>query len=280
MFRPIIGIPDCPNLIRDVASWRGQKLSFNLKSESSVICTDALGNNRDKGNVDLLFNFDNHPYVIPDVNSTNILDKIFEAFNCNCSNTEDNTCLENEAFLKTISSYMAFLYSDATINYTQGIQLYNQFQNLVQTECQGTPGCFVCSESATLTTTSSGEVDVIVDIEDGSFKILYSGSGSAADECPSGSACGGAQGQSCTPSVCSPCSIDDIGDWVGKGNCADNLEFTVKSWTNTFWDSRQDDIDCECLSSPLKNIKVTINNQEIHLPILCDGKCDDFETVD
>jgi hypothetical protein len=288
MFRPIIGIPDCPSNA-NVASWRGQKLNFSEKSNSSGICTDAFGNNRDLGNVDLLFNSANHPYVIPGVNSNNILDKIFEAFNCDCPNTEDNTCLENDAFLKTISSYMAFLYSVNTINYAQGIQLYNQLQGIARSDCESVANCCRCNEDGTLNcnppSSQIGEVSVLIDIEDGSQRTFFTGPGSAANGCPDGFACGGIQNGICTPAGCdqpppAPCIITGIGDWDDRGNCSQDTDFTIKSWSDSFWDIRQDNIKCDCLSSPLKNIKVTINNQEIHLPILCDGKCDDFEIVD
>jgi hypothetical protein len=76
---------------------------------------------------------------------------------------------------------------------------------------------------------------------------------------------------------CSPCSSDVVGN-PDEGVPYVQRTFSIQTWTD--WGENKE-ISPECASqSSLKNIKVTINNQEIHLPILCDGKCDDFETVD
>ena len=183
---------------------------------------------------------------------------------------------------------MAFLYANNTINYGQGIQLYNQLQGIARSDCESIANCCKCTVDGTLDcnppSSQIGEVNVVIDIEDGTEKTFFTGFGSAANGCPDGYACGGIENGQCTPADCdqpppAPCVITGIGEWDDRGNCSTNTEFDIKSWSDIFWDTRQDSIKCECLSSPLKNIKVTINNKEIYLPIICDSNCDEIETV-
>jgi hypothetical protein len=63
-------------------------------------------------------------------------------------------------------------------------------------------------------------------------------------------------------------------------SCPENPPCTpIHEWCNG--EPLPNSLRCSCTpSSLLKTIKVTINNQEIYLPILCNSNCDDFETVE
>ena len=70
------------------------------------------------------------------------------------------------------------------------------------------------------------------------------------------------------------------GNDIPAPSCPDDPPCTpIYDWCNG--EPLPNFLRCSCTpSSLLKTIKVTINNQEIHLPILCNSNCDDFETVE
>ena len=70
------------------------------------------------------------------------------------------------------------------------------------------------------------------------------------------------------------------GNEIPPPSCPNDPPCTpIYNWCNG--EPLPNSLRCSCTpSSLLKTIKVTINNQEIYLPILCNSNCDDFEIVE
>jgi hypothetical protein len=291
MSRPLITWP-----CKATGSFFGARHDFDRKS-----CQGMLKDiDEDEIRIDVLFNENNHYYVIPGVNSNNLLDKIKEAFNCNaCPSGDDSECLPNAAYIQTMYSYIAYKNSNVNLTETAANVLWNSWINSTllngpESECSWTPPtCCRCNpDTSTLICTPGPNSETIVTfgVDTRIYRQDAVGEGSEGVGCEGFTDCGGSQGLSCVPNDddCFPCSTSG-GTWDGKGICSGDSESTIPYWS---WEGYNDDWQntnhvsstpnepyCCGPSSLFKTIKVNINNQEIHLPIICDSNCDDFETV-
>ena len=279
----------------NVYFWKGYKLGF----DQSYDCYTRP----DGTSADLVFNHKNHKYVIPGIQNTNqptLLQNILSVFRpSNITEVQESTLASIESYFNFIfkPSFTYSLPGQATGSQSYLVTDWESYCEATLLNCQSRPGCGSCTcvdtpgGGSVFTTSSCFNIAAIInldetptakiDISSGdptcngnneSFVLNCSGTGLDCGDSSHCIGCGNEEGQSlCT----------QTGSGINEGNNPNPfpIEFDVPLWI----EQQEITPGCStslCSVSPLKNIKVTINNQEIHLPILCDGKCDDFEIVD
>ncbi len=273
---------DAPNQF-----WKGYKLGFD-KSYSCYTRSDGTS-------ADLVFNHKGHFYVIPGLPSTitqtNLLNAIKNIF-------KPSVSLENltNATYQTLNSYYYYIYKPATPN-----QNWETFIEYIENELctQSAPGCATCSCDGDIecapTTSQTPEFSVFANFDffdsptieysllgdpnscsqfgDGNyvFRLSCNINEACTPDCEESSGCGQPP-----PSIC---TITQIGPGINPSDNPYPLEFDLPIW------SSQDEILPPCPITPAcassgytKNAKITINNEDYCLPIICTDDCDDFET--
>lgn len=252
-----------------------------------------------------------HAYVIKDVTEETLYNKIIETFGRGSS---DPDALGPLSFSDSANSYFNYAYGNNINSGPYGNKKYDAYVDLYLFDPFLCPknaiNCCSCTEDGIVSCNPSGVIDYtsINTSSDSATLEVVCFSGNCIDCDDAGGVCNPSQtqGESCTYQPCPPndpppcLGTINPGNGIEEGDCSPIFGFygfpfwcstpaNNSSNFNPFWDNWEPDPNvnypgypnCEdqlCTSGNfLKNIKITINNQDICIPTLCSDGCLDFE---